>query len=216
MRPVRVLIVDDQQMIREGISLILKSHPGIEVVGEAANGREALERVEASQPDVVLMDISMPELNGIDATVVLKRRFPQVKVLALTVHDAEGYILQLLRAGASGYIVKKAAGDELIEAIRCVCRGDYYLHPTVTRQVIEEYVRHMQEGTRGPEDLLTERERQIVQLAAEGYKNREIAERLNISLKTVETHRANIMQKLNISDRVELVRYAIRAGIIEP
>lgn len=216
MTPIRVLIVDDQQMIREGISLILKSHPDIEVVGEAANGREALAKVEETQPDVVLMDISMPELNGIDATAMVKRRFPKVKVLTLTVHDAEGYILQLLRAGASGYIVKKAAGDELVEAIRSVHRGDYYLHPTVTRQVIEEYMRQMREGTRGPEDLLTARERQIVQLAAEGYKNREIAERLNISLKTVETHRANIMQKLNISDRVELVRYAIRAGIIEP
>mgnify|MGYP001394646427 FL=1 len=203
-------------MIREGISLILKSHPDIEVVGEAANGREALAKVEETQPDVVLMDISMPELNGIDATAMVKRRFPKVKVLTLTVHDAEGYILQLLRAGASGYIVKKAAGDELVEAIRAVHRGDYYLHPTVTRQVIEEYMRQIREGTRGPEDLLTARERQIVQLAAEGYKNREIAERLNISLKTVETHRANIMQKLNISDRVELVRYAIRAGIIEP
>ncbi|HEY8530753.1 MAG TPA: response regulator transcription factor [Limnochorda sp.] len=216
MTPIRVLIVDDQQMIREGISLILKSHPDIEVVGEAANGREALAKVEETQPDVVLMDISMPELNGIDATAMVKRRFPKVKVLTLTVHDAEGYILQLLRAGASGYIVKKAAGDELVEAIRAVHRGDYYLHPTVTRQVIEEYMRQIREGTRGPEDLLTARERQIVQLAAEGYKNREIAERLNISLKTVETHRANIMQKLNISDRVELVRYAIRAGIIEP
>lgn len=216
MAPIRVLIVDDQQMIREGISLILKSHPDIEVVGEAANGREGLAKVEETEPDVVLMDISMPELNGIDATVMVKRRFPQVKVLTLTVHDAEGYILQLLRAGASGYIVKKAAGDELVEAIRSVQRGDYYLHPTVTRQVIEEYMRHIREGTRGPEDLLTARERQIVQLAAEGYKNREIAERLNISLKTVETHRANVMQKLNISDRVELVRYAIRAGIIEP
>lgn len=216
MTPIRVLVVDDQQMIREGIALILKSQPDIEVVGEASDGREALERVEETRPDVVLMDISMPHLNGIDATVLVKRRFPQVKVLVLTVHDAEGYILQLLRAGASGYIVKKAAGDELVEAIRSVCRGDYYLHPTVTRQVIQEYMRHMQEGTRYPEDVLTERERQIVQLAAEGYKNREIAEQLGISLKTVETHRANIMQKLNISDRVELVRYAIRAGIIEP
>ncbi|NMA71404.1 MAG: response regulator transcription factor [Firmicutes bacterium] len=216
MTPIRVLIVDDQQMIREGIGLILRSHPDIEVVGEAANGREALEKVEETQPNVVLMDISMPELNGIDATVLVKRRWPEVKVLGLTVHDTEGYILQLLRAGASGYIVKKAAGDELVEAIRAVQRGDYYLHPTVTRQVIEEYMRHMREGTRGPEDVLTARERQIVQLAAEGYKNREIAEMLNISLKTVETHRANVMQKLNISDRVELVRYAIREGIIEP
>lgn len=216
MAPIRVLVVDDQQMIREGIALILKSHPDIEVVGEASDGREALDRVEETRPDVVLMDISMPHLNGIDATVLVKRRFPQVKVLTLTVHDAEGYILQLLRAGASGYIVKKAAGDELVEAIRSVYRGDYYLHPTVTRQVIQEYMRHMQEGTRYPEDVLTERERQIVQLAAEGYKNREIAEQLGISLKTVETHRANIMQKLNISDRVELVRYAIRSGIIEP
>ncbi len=211
---IRVLVADDHHVVREGLVMILKSAPDVEVVGEAADGEQAVAMVERLQPDVVLMDLSMPVLSGLEAIRRLRKAGNPVKILALTIHESEDYIAHGLRAGVNGYVVKRAAAHELLSAIRAVARGESYLHPSIVKVVLGGYLQRMEHGQEEP--LLTEREREIVRLIAEGYKNREIASRLNISLKTVETHRANIMQKLNISDRVQLVRFAIRTGLIEP
>lgn len=211
---IRVLVADDHTIVREGLVMILRSSPDIEVVGEAADGEQAIAMVEKLQPHVVLMDISMPGMSGLEAIRQIRRAFPHVKVLALTIHESEDYILHVLRAGVHGYVVKRAAGQELLSAIRAVVRGESYLHPAIVKVVLSDYLQRLEHGQEEP--VLTEREREIVRLIAEGYKNREIAQRLNISLKTVETHRANIMQKLNINDRVQLVRFAIRTRLIEP
>lgn len=211
---IRVLVADDHTIVREGLVMILRSSPDIEVVGEAADGEQAIAMVEKLKPHVVLMDISMPGMSGLEAIRHIRRAHPQVKVLALTIHESEDYILHVLRAGVHGYVVKRAAGQELLSAIRAVARGESYLHPAIVKVVLSDYLQRLEHGQEEP--VLTEREREIVRLIAEGYKNREIAQRLNISLKTVETHRANIMQKLNISDRVQLVRFAIRTRLIEP
>lgn len=211
---IRVLVADDHTIVREGLVMILRSSPDIEVVGEAADGEQAIAMVEKLKPHVVLMDISMPGMSGLEAIRHIRRAHPQVKVLALTIHESEDYILHVLRAGVHGYVVKRAAGQELLSAIRAVARGESYLHPAIVKVVLSDYLQRLEHGQEEP--VLTEREREIVRLIAEGYKNREIAQKLNISLKTVETHRANIMQKLNISDRVQLVRFAIRTRLIEP
>ncbi|NLG69234.1 MAG: response regulator transcription factor [Firmicutes bacterium] len=213
-RTIRVVVADDHTIVREGLVMILRSAPDIEVVGEASDGEQAVAMVQQSQPDVVVMDISMPGTSGLEAIRRIRRDWPQVKVLALTIHESEDYILHVLRAGVHGYVVKRAAGQELLSAIRAVMRGESYLHPAIVQVVLSDYLHRLEHGQEEP--LLTEREREIVRLIAEGYKNREIAQRLNISLKTVETHRANIMQKLNINDRVQLVRFAIRTRLIEP
>lgn len=213
-RKVRVLVADDHTLVREGIVMVLKSAPDVEVVGEAADGEQAIAATRQLQPDVVLMDISMPGLSGLEAIRQIRRDFPHVKILALTIHESEDYIVHVLRAGVHGYVVKRAAAQELLGAIRAVMRGESYLHPSIVKVVLSDYLHRLEQGQEEP--VLTEREREIVRLIAEGYKNREIANQLHISLKTVETHRANIMQKLNISDRVQLVRFAIRTGLIEP
>ncbi|HEY8425564.1 MAG TPA: response regulator transcription factor [Limnochordales bacterium] len=212
--PIRVVVADDHTIVREGLVMILRAAPDIEVVGEASDGEQAIAMVQQLQPHVVVMDISMPGTSGLEAIRRIRRDWPQVKVLALTIHESEDYILHVLRAGVHGYVVKRAAGQELLSAIRAVMRGESYLHPAIVQVVLSDYLHRLEHGQEAP--LLTEREREIVRLIAEGYKNREIAQRLNISLKTVETHRANIMQKLNINDRVQLVRFAIRTRLIEP
>ena len=212
----RVLLAEDHTIVRKGLRSLLDKETGIEVVGEAEDGREAIVKAEELHPDVVVMDIAMPGLNGLEATRQIKKRFPDMKILILTMHANEEYILQSLKAGASGYLVKKAAPAELISAINAVHKGHSFLSPSISRMVIDEYIRRSKEISEGEEgfEQLTVREREVLQLIAEGRKTREIAELLYISIKTVETHRAHIMNKLDIHSTAELTRYAIRKGII--
>ncbi|MCL4426640.1 MAG: response regulator transcription factor [Firmicutes bacterium] len=213
---IRVLLVDDHTILRDGIRLLLSSQEDIEVVGEAGDGREAVEKVLQLQPDVVLMDIGLPVMNGIEATRTITQKRPATKVLVLTMHEDEEYVLPLLAAGASGYVLKKTASSELISALRAVAEGNAFLHPAVAKTVIDKYLQGAApEGDSGGPDGLTEREVEVLKLVAQGLSNREIADRLFISIKTVQAHRSNIMEKLNLHDRVDLAKYAIRKGLIE-
>jgi two-component system response regulator NreC len=215
MRKIRVLLADDHTIVRKGLRSLLDGEVEIEVVGEAEDGRAALEKAQQLLPDVVLMDITMPALNGLEATRQIKKLFPKMKVLILTMHATEEYILQILRAGASGYVVKQAAPTELVSAIRAVYRGDSFLSPSISRKVIEEYIRQTEAMVEeNSYDRLTDREREVLQLIAEGCSSREIAERLHISEKTVRAHRAHLMDKLDIHSIAELTQYAIRKGVI--
>jgi two-component system response regulator NreC len=210
-----VLLVEDHTIVRKGLRSLLESEADIRVVGEAENGREAIEKVEELRPDVVVMDISMPGLNGLEATRQIKKRFREVQVLVLTVHTSEEYILQILRAGASGYLIKQAAPAELISAIQAVHRGGAFLSPSISKKVLEDYVRRAEAtAQRDSLERLTDREREVLQLIAEAYSTREIAELLHISIKTAETHRAHLMQKLGLHSAAELTRYAILKGIV--
>jgi DNA-binding NarL/FixJ family response regulator len=215
-KQVRVLLADDHALIREGLRALLERHPSVEVVGEAGNGREAVKLAEEKRPDVVLMDIAMPDLNGLDATRQIRRLVPTARVLVLTMYDDRDYIYELLRAGASGYLLKGAAAADLLAAIDVVAKGGMFLEPPVAGLVVEESLRGSR-GTREPEPLpaLTPREREILQLVTEGCGNQAIGERLGISPKTVEVHRAHISAKLDIHDVPGLVKYAIRKGIIK-
>ena len=209
----KVLLVDDHVVVRQGLKALFADEPDIEVVGEASNGREALERLEKLGPDVVLMDISMPGLNGIEATRQIQVRHPEVKVVVLSMHANEEYVFQVLQAGASGYVLKQSDSLEVLTAIRAAVAGGSFLSPPISRTVIEDYVRRAEaRGKGGESELLTSREREVLQLLAEGRSNREIAEELSISVKTVETHRSNMMTKLELSSKTELVKYALRKG----
>lgn len=214
---IRVLIADDHAILRDGIRALLEDEPDIDVVAEAEDGRWAVEQARKLHPDVVLMDIAMPLLNGLEATRQIKRDFPATHVLILTMHDDAEYVERVLEAGASGYVLKHAAGRELITAIRAVAGGGAFFSPSIARHVLEGYVGR-RDGPTGhdPYDDLTPREREILQLVVEGYTNREIAEMLTLSIKTIKTHRLNLMQKLDIHDRGELIKYAIHKGIIQP
>lgn len=213
---IRVLLAENHTIVRKGLRALLDDETDIEVVGEAEDGREAVEQVERLSPDVVLMDITMPLLNGVEATRQIKAQHLKVQVLGLTRHENEEYIYQLLRAGASGYVVKQAAPAELVEAIRTVFGGDTYLSPSINPSVVEEYIRQANAMVKkGPEERLTPREREVLQLVAEGRMNREIAQVLSISVKTVEHHRANLMSKLGLYSAAELTQYAIRMGVID-
>lgn len=212
---IRILLADDHTILRNGIRAILEDEPGMVVVGEADDGRTAVNLVCQLKPDIVIMDIAMPLLNGLEATRQIKHICPGVKIIILTMHDNEEYVVQMLEAGAMGYILKDAAARELIHAIRLVYRGEAVLSPAITRIVIEDYLRW---GTIRPtEDNgdLSPREREILQLIAEGYTNKQIAEILVISIKTVQAHRNSLMQKLNLHNRGELIKYAIQKKIIE-
>jgi two-component system response regulator NreC len=212
---IRVFLAEDHTIVRKGIRSLLDNQPDIEVVGEAVNGREAVEKVARLLPDIVLMDITMPELNGLEATARIKKEYPDIKVLVLSMYTNEEYIHQLLQAGASGYLDKHTAPDELLLAIKVVYRGDPFLSPSISKTIIEEYLRQF--GKTEPEDSyhkLSSREREVLQLLAEGYSYKEIAERLHISGKTVGVHRVNLMEKLGLVNSTELVKYAIRKGII--
>lgn len=215
MTTITVLLAEDHTIVRKGLRSLLDAEPDIEVVGEAEDGRQAVEAAQKLRPDVVLMDITMPLLNGLEATRQLKKLCPAVKVVILTVHTTEEYIFQVLRAGAAGYLVKQAAVEELILAIQAVYRGDSFLSPSISRKVIEEYSRRA-EATALDDDYeqLTDREREVLQLVAEGRSNREIAELLHVTVKTVEAHRARLMEKLDIHDTAGLTRYALRKGFI--
>ena len=211
---IRILLVEDHMMVRKGLRSLLENETGIEVVDEAGNGREAIQKVESLKPDIVLMDISMPTLNGLDATRQIKRQHPDMKILILTMHTAEEYVFEVLDAGASGYVVKQSAPNELVTAIHAVSRGETYLSPKVSGIVVQEILNGVLKKKK--EHRLTEREREIVQLIAEGHSNREIADTLHISIKTVDTHRSNLMEKLDLHSIADITRYAIRNKIINP
>jgi two-component system response regulator NreC len=214
---IRLLLVDDHQVVRSGLRMLLSNESDVEIVGEAGTAREALEAVQLLKPNVVLMDIGLPDLSGIDATRAIKRTNPQAAVVALTIHEDEEYFFKMLEAGASGYVPKRAAPEELLTAIRSAAAGEVYLYPSLAKLLVKDYL--SQEHTSEAEkalDGLTEREQEVLRYLAEGVANDEIAEALVISAKTVARHRENIMQKLGLHSRSELVRYAIRKGIIKP
>ena len=211
MEKIKVLIVDDHAVMRDGIRAMLSIHNDIEVIGEASEGREAIEKVRELVPDVVIMDIAMPGMDGMEATRRIVKEKPKVKVLILTQHDNKEYILSAIKSGATGYVPKRALGSELISAIRAVYRGDSVLYPSAAAALIEDY---RLQAEVDPYDRLTAREREILKLIAEGHTSQKIADMLVISLKTVLGHRTKIMEKLNIHNRTELIKYAMRKGLI--
>lgn len=213
MMSIRIVLVDDHDLVRAGFRSLLKEFPGVEVVAEASNGRAALELVEAHRPDIVLMDIMMPELNGLDATARIAAKHPDVRSIILSMNETEEYVLQALRAGAAGYILKNVKPAELEEAIRTVARGQTYLTPAVSKHVVAGYLQSAGAAGRGA-DQLTTRQREVLQLIAEGQTTKQIAKKLGISVKTAEGHRTQLMQALDIHDIAGLVRYAIRTGVI--
>ena len=217
MDKIRIVLADDHAILREGIRALLEDQHDMLVVGEAADGRKAVELARTLKPDVVVMDIGMPLLNGLEATRQIKHDCPDVAVIVLTMHDNEEYVSQLLAAGASGYVLKRAASSELVTAIRAVATGQSYLSPAVTKVLIEGYMgrKPAEPVVVDPFDALTTREREVLQLVAEGHTNSEIAQLLSISLKTVKAHRSNLMQKLGLHDRGELIKVAIQRGIIQ-
>lgn len=201
--------------MRDGIRALIQPEEDLVVIGEAEDGRAAVELAEKLHPDVVLMDIAMPLLNGLEATRQIKRDHPEIQVLVLTMYDHDEYVRQVLATGASGYVLKRAAAGELVSAIRAVARGDAVLSPAVTRIVINEYLRGEKIQAESEPEKLTPREREVLQLIAEGHTSREIARVLNLSIKTVQAHRTSLMQKLDLHDRGELIKYAIQKKIIE-
>jgi len=216
MNKIRVFLADDHLILREGIRSLLEKVPDIEMVGEAGEGGEAVAKVEQLVPDVVLMDITMPGLNGLEATRQIKQKNPQVKVLILTMHETDQYLSQMLRAGASGYVVKTTATSELISAVRAVHQGNVYLYPSITRMLVDDYLQRVKRGEEKTSyEGLTSREREILMYIAEDKKNKEIADLLGISVRTVQAHRTNLMDKLGAHDRTELVKYAISRGMID-
>ncbi len=210
-RKIRVIIADDHALVRKGFALILAREKDMEVVGEASNGREAVELAQQLQPEVVVIDVSMPELNGIEGTRRISELCPRTRVLALSMHRDAVYVREILRAGSRGYLVKDADDDAFLMAVRAVARGEAYISPAVADAVLSDYRRHVTD----PLDLLTTREREVLQMIAEGKTNKEIANTLNLSVYTVEAHRGKIMEKLNLHSAGEIVRFAIRSGVIE-
>lgn len=214
MTPFKILLVDNPTLVRAGIRALLEQIPNVLVVGEAGDGREALKLVEQYRPHLVFMDITMPVMNGLEATVRVVKEFPGTRVVMLSVHTDEEYVLQALRAGAAGYLLKDAGRAELEIAVAAVARGETYLSPAVSRHVVGDYVRRTGSGLEGRLETLTPRQREILQLIAEGKSTKEIASILDVSVKTVETHRAQLMERLDIHDVAGLVRYAIRTGVV--
>jgi DNA-binding NarL/FixJ family response regulator len=210
-----VLLVDDHTILREGVRALLAGEPEIVVVGEAADGQEAVDKVDKLLPDIVLMDMVMPRMNGLEATARIKQRHDEVKVLILSMYDDDEYVQQVIQAGASGYVLKGMAADDLILAIREVYAGSSFLNPAIAAKLIEDYVRRVRgDEADGGDEPLTAREREVLKLIAEGNTNQEIADVLCLSRKTVESHRANIMRKLDLHDVTELVKYSLRTGLI--
>jgi two-component system, NarL family, response regulator NreC len=210
-RKTRILLVDDHAVVRQGFGLILSSQPDMEIVGEAGDGREAVELSEKLEPDVVVMDVAMPGLNGIEATRRLSRSLPRTRVLALSMHKDAVYVREILRAGARGYLLKESVDTDLLAAVRAVARGEGYLSPSVSDAVLSDYRKHVTD----PLDLLSSREREVLQMIAEGKTNKEIATALNLSVYTIDAHRGRIMEKLNLHSVGELVRFAMRNKLID-
>ena len=217
MAAIRILLADDHTLVREGLRKILEAQPGWKVIGEAADGREAVRQALELRPDLVIVDLAMPQLSGVDAIQQIIRRLPSARVLVLSMHADEVYVTRALRAGAHGYLLKDSAGTDLLRAVSAVTQNKSFFSPAVSRVMLDDYVRQLAErGITDRYDTLSEREREVFQLIAEGRVNKEIAEILHLSPSTVETHRARIMAKLEIHSMSELVRYAIRNRIIEP
>ena len=212
---IRLLLADDHAVVRSGLRMLLEAQPDLVIVAEAETGQEAVRRAVELAPDVVLMDIEMPGMNGIEATRRIKAEAPATAVLALTMYEDDQYFFEMLRAGASGYVPKRAAPDELVSAIRAASRGEVFLYPSLAGRLVQDYLQRGPAGERdAAEDELTPREQEVLTLIAEGFSNNEIADRLVISAKTVDRHRENIMRKLNLHNRVDLVKYALRKGLI--
>jgi two-component system response regulator NreC len=213
---IRLLLVDDHAVVRSGLKMLLASEADVEIVGEAGSGSEAVAVTGSARPDVILMDIGLPDMTGIEATRVIKSQFPKIAIVALTIHEDEEYFFKMLEAGASGYVPKRAAPEELLTAIRAAALGEVYLYPSLAKLLVKDYLSTEHAAEHKPTlDGLTGREQEVLSLLAEGAANDRIAESLVISPKTVERHRENIMHKLNLHSRSELVRYAIRKGIIK-
>lgn len=216
MPKLRIIIVEDHETVREGLKMILSAQSDIEVIAEVGDGRTAISCAQELLPDLVLMDISLPKLNGLKATEKLKECCPQVNVLALTRHKDEGYLQQILRAGASGYVLKQSPPSELIHAIRSIASGGKYLDPAIAGKVMGSYAeRHPLPLERSPKDILSTRETEVLNLIAWGHSNKEIAQRMDLSIKTIEVHKANAMKKLGMQSRIDIVRYAVLQGWLE-
>jgi DNA-binding NarL/FixJ family response regulator len=212
----RILLADDHAVVRRGLRLVLDEQPDIEVVAEVGDGAEAVKRALQDDVDLAVIDIAMPRMTGLQAAGVLHRRRPKLRILMLSMHQNERYLYEALKAGASGYVVKTVADRDLVEAVRAAMRGEKFLYPGAMTPLIEDFLRRARQDLPVREDPLSPREREVVKLVAEGYTNKQIADTLVISDKTVERHRANILEKLGMRDRVELTRYAIRQGLVEP
>ncbi len=216
---IKILLVDDHDIVRAGLEAILSAEPDFQIVGVARSGQEALALLEKTAPDVVLMDITMPDMDGLEATRRIKMSCEQVKVLALTIHEGQDYFFAMLQAGASGYVPKRAASEDLISAIRALAHGEIYLHPSVAGALVQNFLRSHEpqqvDENQAALQKLTDREREVLILISEGLRNQDIAEKLGISPKTVSRHRENILQKLNLETRADLIRYAIQVGLID-
>ena len=213
---IKIVLVDDHEIVRAGLRLLIQAQGDMEIVGEAENSQQAIELCYKASPDVVVMDITLPGPSGLEVTRQIKQQYPGINVLALTIHEGEQYFFEMLNAGASGYVPKRAAPTDLVAAIRAVYSGEVYLHPSVAKTLVNDYIQRVQMGwERASYDGLTEREQQVLKMIAEGLMNKEIAEKLAISVRTVERHRENIMSKLNLHTRAELVRYAVDKGLID-
>ena len=212
---IKILLVDDHAVVRMGLKMLLNTNPEMEVIGEASEGNEGIKKAMKLKPDVVVMDLSMPHgKDGLSATMELKKLMPEINILILTMHDDEEYLFRVIQAGASGCILKSAPHDELMSAIESVAIGDAYLHPAATKRLMEEYLGGMKQDSLGTYNLLSDREKEVLTLIAKGYANKEIAEQLVISVKTVETHKGNLMEKLQMKTRPELVEYAVKKGLL--
>ena len=215
MSKIRLLLVDDHEVVRAGLRMLFMAEPDMMIVGEANNAQEAIEAVRTLKPDVVLMDVVMPGMSGIAATRLIKQASPETSVLALTMHEDEQYFFEMLQAGASGYVPKRAAPDDLLSAIRLVSQDQVFLYPTLAKLLVQDFLQRGEAEPGGADKELTPREHEVLTLIAEGLTNREIADRLTISVKTVDRHRENIMRKLDLHSRVALVKYAIEKGLIQ-
>lgn len=212
---IRILLCDDHAVVRMGLNMLLNARPNMEVVGEASEGNEGIQKAEELKPDVVLMDLSMPHgKDGLSATSELKKILPDTSILVLTMHDDEEYLFRAIQAGASGCILKSAPHEELLQAIESVAKGNAYLYPSATKRLMEEYLSHMKQDGSDSYSLLSDREKEVLTLIAKGYSNKEIAEKLIISVKTVETHKSKVMEKLQMKTRPELVSYALKKGLM--
>ena len=215
MKPIRILLADDHNVIRGGLRLLLEKQPGFHVVAEASDGRQAVAQAEATRPDVAVLDIAMPQFNGVEAAQRINEALPNTAIVILRMHSDEGYVLRALKAGAKGYLIKDSAEGDLIEAIRAVSEGKAFFSPEISKMLVEDYIREIRNrGSEDSYDLLTQREREILHLLAEGKANKDIAGLLGLSLYTVETHRRNLQEKLNLHSLAELILYAVRKGVI--